>query len=177
MLFIDPDVASYPMENYKIIYIYKMGNKQRSIYWNPIKLGGSKMNKRRERKREIPSISKPFLPFCTCPTSRWVREQRGVFVPNFCFLPFPPPFFLQPLLFTLDYFRFLSSSSSPLYSPRQCLPARIQFSTDSNRSALSVAQERFYNRKFSLLRIEYKVKKKNNEFSLLLNLIERSYFF
>ena len=44
---------------WKIIKYIKTGNKQRSIYWNPIKREGNKMNKReREREREI---SKPFL--------------------------------------------------------------------------------------------------------------------
>lgn len=119
MLFIDPDIATYPMENYKIyIYIYKMGNRQRPIYWNPIKRGGNKMNKRRERRREI---SKPFLPFFNL-SNFSLDKERGVYsVPNFCFLPFPLLFLPLPLPFTLHYF-FLSSSL--LYSPppEECLP-------------------------------------------------------
>lgn len=105
-----------PLIRWKIIklYIYKMGNKQRSIYWNPIKLGGNKMNKRRERKREIPSISKPFLPFCTCPTSRWVREQPTWCVrPQLLFLTISPSFFslaspFHARLLPLSFFFFFS---------------------------------------------------------------------
>lgn len=121
MLFIDPDVASYPMENYKIIYIYKMGNKQRSIYWNPIKLGGNKMNKRRERKREIPSISKPFLPFCTCPTSRWVCSS-----PTSVSYHFPLLFF-----FSLSFSRSITSAFFLLLLLHCILPGNV-YQLESN---------------------------------------------
>lgn len=98
-----------------------MGNKQGSIYWNPIKRGGNKMNKRRERKREIPSISKPFLPFCTCPTSRWVREQRVPSSPTSVSYHFPLLFF-----FSLSFSRSITSSFFLLLLhcilPRECLP-------------------------------------------------------
>lgn len=92
---------------WKIIKYIKTGNKQRSIYWNPIKREGNKMNKReREREREI---SKPFLLLFALVQLR----ERGWCVPNFCFLVSLLSF-LSLLLFTLDYL--VSLSSSLLYS-------------------------------------------------------------
>lgn len=112
-----------PLIRWKIIklYIYKMGNKQRSIYWNPIKLGGNKMNKRRERKREIPSISKPFLPFCTCPTSRWVCSS-----PTSVSYHFPLLFF-----FSLSFSRSITSAFFLLLLLHCILPGNV-YQLESN---------------------------------------------
>lgn len=93
---------------WKIIKYIKTGNKQRSIYWNPIKRGGNKMNKReRERERDFETISSSF---CTCLT--WIER---VVCPQLLFLSLPPFFpFASPFHARLPRLSFLFSIVFPL---------------------------------------------------------------